>query len=163
MSSCLATCDQSVQNKFSGQNFGCTNPLFSILQVTACNKKWTGVAKSLQHCCNATSTHHNLVPFFPEQFSTKKSVYYFSYTTLSHITSSETFYNHCLFSSSATTLLGLYFYFCFEFALGATASLRQTLEIHDLDHTHSLVSFKCSLFSNQKMLLLTKNCLQYQK
>ena len=60
---------------------------------------------------------------------------------------SETFYNHCLFSFTATILLGLYFHFCFELALKATASLRQSLGVHDLD---SLVS------SDQKMLLLTK-------
>ena len=43
-----------------------------------------------------------------------------------------------------------------ELALEATASLRQTLGVHDLDHTHSLVSFQCSWLSDQQMLLLTK-------
>ena len=57
------------------------------------------------------------------------------------------------------------FYFCCE--------LEQELEprvfpsilfgVHDLGHTYSLVSLQWSGISNQRMLLLTENCLQCQK
>ena len=35
--------------------------------------------------------------------------------------------------------------------------------VHDLDHSHSLATFQWSGLSNQQTLLVTENCLQYQK
>ena len=63
------------------------------------------------------------------------------------------------------TFLGSYFHFRLELALKtwAKTSWRHSLRVHDLDHTHSLVSVQLSGLSNQLTLLPTENCLQYQK
>ena len=63
------------------------------------------------------------------------------------------------------TFFGPYFHFCLELALEtwAKVSLSNSLWVYDLNHTHSLVSFQWSGLSDQQTLLLTENCLQYQK
>ena len=109
------------------------------------------VAKFLQHC-NAKSTLHNLVPFFPSSFQPTKT--FISLTT-----------QLCL-------LLPLVKHFITSVS---SASLQQpclswistsALNLHWMPQllwgklwgfmTHSLVSFQCSWLSDQKMLLLTK-------
>ena len=58
------------------------------------------------------------------------------------------------------------FHFCLESALEtwAKASLTPPLRaVHDPNHTHSLVSFQWSGFSDQRALQLTESCLQIQK
>ena len=63
------------------------------------------------------------------------------------------------------TLYDLYFHFCHELALETLAkcSSIKPVRVHDLCHTHSLVSLQCSGLSDQWMLLPTENCLQWQK
>ena len=58
--------------------------------------------------------------------------------------------SHCSLFQAMDTFFGPYFHFCLELAF---------FWVHNLNHTHSLASFRWSVLSRQQMLLLTENCL----
>ena len=63
------------------------------------------------------------------------------------------------------TLYDLYFHFCHKLALETLAkcSSIKPVRVHDLCHAHSLAGLQWSGLSDQRMLLPTENCLQWQK
>ena len=62
-----------------------------------------------------------------------------------------------------STFFGPYFHFCLELALETWVKASSAIlsGVHDLDPTHSLVSFQW--FSDQQTLILTENSLKCQK
>ena len=68
-------------------------------------------------------------------------------------------------SEAMDTFYNPYFHFCCKLALDTWVMgfSMNVLGVHDFNWTHSLVSLQWSGFSDQQTLLLTENCLQYQK
>ena len=76
--------------------------------------------------------------------------------------------NHRLFTGGVYKAMDTFYGPCFHFYLEVALEtwvkslLTHSLWVHDLGHTHSLVSVQQSGPSKQKALLWTKNCLNYQ-
>ena len=60
-------------------------------------------------------------------------------------------------------LFGHDFQFCLELALDWKLEPKHFLYVHDLSHNHSFSELQWSRLPDQQTLLLTENCLQYQK